>query len=246
MLIKQAHHRHYKSRSAEPALQAVGLVEGLLNGMERGAVRGQALDGRDLVALRLDGEHQAGADRHAVEKYRAAPAHAVLAADVRTGEAEVVPQVIGQQPARVACRRILDRVDLHAAKARSVSTRTRCRRNSGVASRSPLGCRPRVGSPRSAITGVPATPNSASLSPARTTPASAKSPWRRDSSRIACLPPKAGNHVSSTSSSGAIDVSKTPRNSSSAPMIRRPRAERATTWPPSASRTAGSSEAGSA
>ena len=72
----------------------MGLVEGLLNGMERSAIRSQALDGRDLVSLRLDGEHQAGADRRAVEKHSAATAHAVLAPDVCAGEADVMPDVV--------------------------------------------------------------------------------------------------------------------------------------------------------
>ena len=93
---------------------------------------------------------------------------------------------------------------------------------------------------------LPYTPNNASASPARTTPARAKSPWRRDSSRIAEGPLKAGNHASASSSSAASDVSKTPVNSWSAAITRCVRRDTTVTFPPSASSIAGSSEAGSA
>ena len=47
----------------------------------------------------LDGEQQAGAHRLAVHQHRARAADAVLAADVRAGQPEVVAQRVGQQPA---------------------------------------------------------------------------------------------------------------------------------------------------
>src|SRR5450759_5791436 len=107
--------------------------------MQRSAVNRQALDGRHVVVLGLDCEHQAGTYGHAVEQHRAAPAHAVLATDMSAGQAQVMAEVVRKQAAWISGRRMDDAVDLHAANSLSVRTRTRCRRNSGVASRSPLG-----------------------------------------------------------------------------------------------------------
>ena len=58
-----------------------------------------ALDGQDLVAVRLHREHQARARRVAVEQDGAGAADAVLAAQMRAGEAELVAQEIGERPA---------------------------------------------------------------------------------------------------------------------------------------------------
>src|SRR5450756_1478389 len=122
--------------------------------MQWSAVNRQALDCRHLVVLGLDREHEAGTHRGAIEQYRAAAAHAVLAADMSAGQAEVMAEVVRKQAAWISGRRMDDAVDLHAANSLSVRTRTRCRRNSGVASRSPLGRSPRVGSRGSARTGT--------------------------------------------------------------------------------------------
>jgi hypothetical protein len=84
---------------AEPALQGVALGEGLLHRAEVLGVVADALDRRHLVALRADGEHQARAHRLPVDEHGARPAHAVLAADVGAGEAEVVAQEVRQQAA---------------------------------------------------------------------------------------------------------------------------------------------------
>ena len=50
----------------------------------------EALDGHDLGALELAGQQQAGAGGVAVDDHRAHPAHPVLAAEVRAGQAQVV------------------------------------------------------------------------------------------------------------------------------------------------------------
>ena len=84
---------------AEAALQAVVLPEGLLQRMQH-AVLHQALDRRDLGAVGLHREHQARAGRLAVDQHRARPADAVLAADVRAGEPQVLAQEVDQQLAR--------------------------------------------------------------------------------------------------------------------------------------------------
>ena len=52
---------------------------------------------------------------------------------------EVVAEMVGQEAAGIGWRGVHEAVDFHAAKALLVRTRTRCMRNSGVASRSPLG-----------------------------------------------------------------------------------------------------------
>ncbi len=89
-----------EARRAEAALEPVALGERLLHRAERAVGVGEPLDGGDLEALRGDREHQAGAHRPAVDQDRAGAADAVLAADVGAGEAEVVAQRVGQQPAR--------------------------------------------------------------------------------------------------------------------------------------------------
>jgi hypothetical protein len=60
---------------------------------------GQPLHGAHLGAVGLDAEDQAGPDRLTVEDDRARAADAVLAAQVRTGVAQVVAEHVGQRPA---------------------------------------------------------------------------------------------------------------------------------------------------
>src|SRR5580704_2600334 len=78
---------HDHAGRAVAALQAVMLAERLLHGMQR-AVRGrQALDGEDVGAVELPGEHGAGLDRLAVDVDHAGAALRRVAADMRSGEA---------------------------------------------------------------------------------------------------------------------------------------------------------------
>jgi inactivated superfamily I helicase len=125
MLRQQADHRHQEAWRAEAALQAVALVKRLLHRVEGRARPCQAFDRRHLMALGLDGQHQARPHRRAVKKDRAAPAYPVLATDVGAGQAEIVTEVVREKPARIAGRRMHHAVDLHAANAFSVNTRTR-------------------------------------------------------------------------------------------------------------------------
>ena len=85
-----------KPGRAEAALQAVAVAERLLHVAQLPVGGRQALDGGDLGAVGLHGEHQAGAHRVAVEQHRARPAHAVLAAEVGAGEGEVLAEDVGQ------------------------------------------------------------------------------------------------------------------------------------------------------
>jgi hypothetical protein len=72
------------ARRAGAALQTVVLGEGLLDRVEL-AVVGEALDGEDVGAASLDGEHEARLDGLAVDDDGAGAADAVLAADVGAG-----------------------------------------------------------------------------------------------------------------------------------------------------------------
>ena len=63
--------------------------------------RAEALDGRDLVALGVGGEHQAGLDRLAVEEHRAGAAGAAVADLLGAGEVEVVAQRVEQRHPRL-------------------------------------------------------------------------------------------------------------------------------------------------
>ena len=61
---------------------------------------GEAFDRGHAVTVGLHGEHQARAHRLAVEQHRARAAHAVLAADVRSGQAKLVAQPIDERHSR--------------------------------------------------------------------------------------------------------------------------------------------------
>ncbi len=136
-----------EARRAEAALQRMALVEGLLHRPHAAVGRPAALDGRDGCAVEGDREHQAGPHRVAVDEDRAGAADAVLAADVRAGEPQVVPQRVGEQPAgrqREVVRRAVDAerdrhdvlahatlpvvLDCACATARATSTCARWRR----------------------------------------------------------------------------------------------------------------------
>jgi hypothetical protein len=76
-------------------------------------IPGQAFHGRHLGPVRLDGEHEAGADRLAVDEHGAGAARSVLAADVGSGEPEVVAEEVDEQPTRLHAFLIRDPIDLH-------------------------------------------------------------------------------------------------------------------------------------
>src|SRR5712675_2421814 len=76
------------------------LTEG---GLQRGqrVVRRETLDGDHAASLRLDRQHQAGADCGAVDDDRACPAHAMLAAEMGSGLPQLVAQAIREVHARL-------------------------------------------------------------------------------------------------------------------------------------------------
>src|SRR5262249_4828758 len=98
------------ARGAEPALEGVLLPERLLQRMEL-PVPGQAFHGRHRGPVRLDGEHEARADGLAVDEHGAGAARSVLAADVGSGEPEVVAEEVDEQPTRFHSLLIRDAVD---------------------------------------------------------------------------------------------------------------------------------------
>src|SRR5437899_10771052 len=102
MLAQERDERHEDARRAEAALQPVSLAESGLKRMQRVArAVSEALQGLDLVAVRLAGEQEAGADRVAVQQDGAGAAHPVLASDVRSGEAQLVAQEVGEEQPRL-------------------------------------------------------------------------------------------------------------------------------------------------
>ena len=70
--------RDYEPGRAEPALDGAGVDKRLLDGVERRGVRGEALDGDDVVPLRLCRQDEARSDEGAVEEHGARAALALL------------------------------------------------------------------------------------------------------------------------------------------------------------------------
>src|SRR5258706_1253823 len=148
-LAQQVDHGHQHAGRAKPALQRVVLAECGLHRMQR-LDRAQPLDGLDPLAVGLDGEHQARARAVTLDDHRAGAAHAVLAADMRARQTEVLAQKIRQQAARLDRALVGDAVDRHAdravghacaaaVRARRLITATRWRRKSAEAWRSARG-----------------------------------------------------------------------------------------------------------
>src|SRR5207248_11461733 len=72
---------------------------------------GQAFDGLDAATVGLHGEHEAAAHDLAVDAHGARTTDAVLTADVRAGEAQLVTQEVDQMHARCNPARYLDAID---------------------------------------------------------------------------------------------------------------------------------------
>lgn len=95
MVSEQGHDGHQNARSAEPALQRVGLTECPLEGMEfAGMLGGQPLDRGDGMPVGLHREGQTRPDGVTVEQDRASTTDPVLTSDVGTGQLESLSQEI--------------------------------------------------------------------------------------------------------------------------------------------------------
>src|ERR1700722_9504676 len=99
IVAQELDQRGQNARRAEAALQAVMLVECLLQRMQGLRVGCDTLDRHDLVAVGLHREHQARSRRIAVEQNGAGAAHAVLAAKMSAGEAQLMAQEIRKRHA---------------------------------------------------------------------------------------------------------------------------------------------------
>ena len=110
----------------KPHWSACVVAEGRL---ERGqlAVRREPFDRPHLGPVELDGKQEAGANGRPVHPHRARAADAVLAADVRAGEPERVPEEVGGEQARLDHLAVAAAVDGdfdrgHAASSQARST----------------------------------------------------------------------------------------------------------------------------
>ena len=111
MLAQERRDRHHETRGAEPALQPVRVAECLLHCGESAVGVPESLDRGDLAAIGLNREHQARADRGAVDQHRACSAHAVLASQVSTGQVTGLAEEVGQDQTRLdscVCRCAVD------------------------------------------------------------------------------------------------------------------------------------------
>src|SRR5262249_8007575 len=101
VIAKERGQRHQDAGRAKATLQAVRLTKGALQWIARAVRGGQALDRLNLMAVRLDGQHQARAGWLAVDEDRARAAHAVLAADMGAGQREILSNEITEEQARL-------------------------------------------------------------------------------------------------------------------------------------------------
>jgi hypothetical protein len=88
-------------RGAEAALEAVMLVERLLQRMQLVCRRRDALDGENVVTICLHRQQQAGARREPVQKNGAGAANTVLTAEMGAGEPELMAQEVGERQAHL-------------------------------------------------------------------------------------------------------------------------------------------------
>ena len=98
LVRKQIMRGDQHGRRAIAALQRVAVAEGGLQIVDRAAI-GQPFDGLDRSPVGLHGERQTAPHDLAVDANRAGAANAMLAADMRAGQSELVAQKIRQMRA---------------------------------------------------------------------------------------------------------------------------------------------------
>ena len=107
---QQLESRQDHSGSAKAALERVVLLKRLLQRMER-LIRREPFNGENLFAVGLGGKEQTGTNRATIEQHRAGAAHAVLAADVGSDQAEIMAQKIDERATRLDRSRLAYAVD---------------------------------------------------------------------------------------------------------------------------------------
>src|SRR5437763_12347105 len=100
MAVKERLGSDHKARSAESALRAIVIHEGLLHRMQF-AILHQRLNRDDGLALRLNGQHGAGIDGLVVEQHGAGSTLAAVANPFRSGDIEVVAERVEQSYTRL-------------------------------------------------------------------------------------------------------------------------------------------------
>src|SRR5882672_5014110 len=129
------------SRGAVAALKAVRLAEAVLQYAHRAVGIRETFDGGDAVAVCLHRVHEAGTYRLSVEHHRARPADAVLTADVRAGEPELISQPVDERKPRRHLSRTPLAVHLHCDRiAHMLLALSRASRSARVPS-TPARCR---------------------------------------------------------------------------------------------------------
>src|SRR5262249_30361697 len=117
--------------------------ERLLDGVELVPV-GHALDGREAAAVGLDGEHRAALHRLAIHVDRAGTALARIAADVSSGKAGYVADVVHEPQPRLRLLLVLAPVDgygdlvLHRLPPQLAGRCAGCAAGPSVATRAPF------------------------------------------------------------------------------------------------------------
>ena len=97
---QQRMRRCQNAGGAEAALQSMMLAERRLERTQLVALR-QALDRRNLKAVRLHRKNEARAHRRTISDYCARAAHAMFAANMRAGELEIMAQAISERGTRL-------------------------------------------------------------------------------------------------------------------------------------------------
>ncbi len=108
--LQEVDRGHDHPRCAIAALQTVLLPKAFLDWMQL-TVACQALDGRNLSAVCLDGKDRAGLDSLTVQKNRARTTLARITTDVSSGQIEHVAEIVNQQETWFDIMRIGDAID---------------------------------------------------------------------------------------------------------------------------------------
>ena len=95
---KRVNRRQHAGRT-EATLEAMVLFECRLEGRQS-FLLGQAFDRRDRDVLRLDGEHQTGSHRFAVNQHSAGAADSMLASHMGASQATGISQAVSEGLAR--------------------------------------------------------------------------------------------------------------------------------------------------